>query len=503
MFDVNASPSASARDQNQKRRLFFKLKFVIKHVWSQLKKAVSDRKKRNRNRLMMTEKWWHDFSHSWFLDVSQLQDDYKKWSEELTDGIENSMKYILEHRDKLVTNIEEWIVNEQRFTFIHHVEIVNLSLKHIYRILRAQRTLQKAGHRYILLLYIGNTDINADETDIGAKGNLETLKQLLPTNDQQPMLYVIHKTDIQDALLYAKEPCSASHAYFNSNDTEWRRQCSHYLTAYWYNTYEKDFAINMRNAHGNTNENSTVNMSITEHDGPMSVSTLHNHYWIMDIQSDWIGSLPQVLAKWSTRVHTQFFIGVACDRFLPEEYQKGWSSLSSNDQNKAKDTENSENKNNVNEKGEMDGRSIGSDSVTMRVNGTKGPKKAEATHGLDWMMAHCHRELYRISAIGLTEFYTASTQPGVVHMAMNRTNWKDVLQEGRDYQYLAKDFEKTHILSNASASKETQQHDQDSKFLHKTTSMSDYQQAESEFVKRSKSTIVYTPTPGTIFRRIE
>jgi hypothetical protein len=308
---------------------------LVKRSWSEWRESIDRRRK-----LLEDETFWRELANKWDFDTTQskLIEEWREWTGEIVSdfhefqantkaGIANSISSINEARHQLRQDVENAMLRSKksdRFTVIHHVDALSFSLTQLHKVLRAQRQVQEAGHRYVVLYWTPRHS-SADNSD---DGHLLSLQSVLPRGGAG-VLYVITPLDLEllsnsgsgsgntssepvpsdyqqqqqqqpwgnynpqyphpggnnnpQGVDCFRHPSSSSSSSSFSN---YRRYCADKLAAAW-----------LWGGGDGTETASTAGASAGAGAGATTP-----HYWLLDISVDWVGgSLPSILARWHER----------------------------------------------------------------------------------------------------------------------------------------------------------------------------------------------------------
>ena len=233
--------------------------------------------------------------------------------------IANSIKQINKARDRLREGLQsrgKALRNAKkrgRFTVMHHVDWQSFQLEHLKKVLRAQRQVEDAGHRYVVLYWAPDDNINKKNGE--QDGNLMSLRLALP-NDGKGMVYAISPGALAE--FDEKYSVHRSPNIDNHSDSEFIEGMGAFYDCF------QDFAARPEPIVGSSSSNSTVQRPYTYwrrrcadriaavwldnfiNGNSSSIGSSHQemftpHYWLLDVEADWVGSLPQVLARWEMK----------------------------------------------------------------------------------------------------------------------------------------------------------------------------------------------------------
>ena len=296
-----------------------------------------------RRRRVEDDSWWRELAAKWDFDVTQFSD-WREWTEEIVDElhefqastsaevqkrIANSIKQINKSRDRMRESLRSrakalrGAKRKGQFTVLHHVDWQSFRLGHLKKVLRAQRQVEEAGHRYVVLYWGQNSSDN--ETWGGEDGHLASLRNVLPC-EGRGIVFVITPTslatfDSRHSVHHSpdtksltdsdsiKGPGAAYDCFQDFRATQspivghrdgnattqrpytyWRKRCADRMATVWLDDFMS-----------RSNGSSTTSACGADGHSPRQLEGTTPYYWLLDIETEWVGSLPRVLARWTTK----------------------------------------------------------------------------------------------------------------------------------------------------------------------------------------------------------
>lgn len=279
--------------------------------------------------MLEDRQFFRDLAKKWDFDITtQMKiEEWRGWTGEIVDDfhefqtntssrmqrrIANSIKSINVAREKLTKDLESRAKvlrrakKDGRFTVIHHVDAHSFNLAHLKKLLRAQRQVQEAGHRYVILYWTPTVDNEGGDSGAN-KGHYRSLQQALP-HEGRNVLFEVSPEDLRDfesVAGYHNEVTDSAFDCFQSFSmfrepavvledgveetgyTFWRRRCADRIAATWLSSETRKRSNDKSGGGGGSGDNEEHSQT--------------QHYWLLDISVEWVGSLPRMLARWHER----------------------------------------------------------------------------------------------------------------------------------------------------------------------------------------------------------